>query len=234
VVRELADFLERLGLPAFKVASGELTNHPLLRHVARKGRPMLLSTGMADIVEVAAALEAVEGAPLALFHCVTNYPASPSDANLRAMGSMRAAFGVPTGWSDHTEGIEISLAAVASGADLIEKHFTLDRNLPGPDHRASLDPRELGALVRGIRAVEASLGDGIKRPRPSELPLVAAARKSLHVARDLAAGHRLVAQDLIALRPGTGISPARLEEMVGRPVRVALRTGVLLAEEHLG
>ena len=147
-----ADLLEQLGVPAFKVGSGELTNTGFIAHLARKGRPLLVSTGMATMVEVADALETIGGAggpPTALFHCVSAYPARPEDANLRAIGTLRAAFGVPAGWSDHTPGTELPIAAAALGADLIEKHLTLDRTLPGPDHAASLEPGEMADDDRG-------------------------------------------------------------------------------------
>ncbi len=232
-----ADFLDSIGVPAFKVPSGELTNHPFLRHVAAKNKPMLMSTGMADLAEVAAAVDVARGAgapAIALFHCVTSYPAANSDANLRAMATMRAAFGAPVGWSDHTEGLGIALASIAAGAQILEKHFTLDRTMPGPDHKASLEPHQLAELMRAVRSVEASLGDGIKRPRPAEIPLMAAARKSLHAARDLAAGEMLAATDLLALRPGSGLSPARLEEVVGRRLLRALVAGARLDEADLG
>jgi N,N'-diacetyllegionaminate synthase len=216
-----AELLDGLGVPAFKVPSGELTNHPFLAHLARKGRPLLISTGMADILEVAAALDAVAVAgdpPVALFHCVSSYPAAPEDANLRAMATLRAAFGVPVGWSDHTPGIEMSLAAVALGAELIEKHLTLDRSLPGPDHRSSLEPEAFGELVRAARAIESGIGSGEKRPTHAEIAMRAVARKSLHWTRDLAAGTAVGSGDLAALRPGTGIAPSRLGELVGRPL----------------
>lgn len=232
-----ADFLEReLDLPAFKVPSGELTNHPFLEHLARKGRPLLMSTGMASLDEVGDALTVVAaagGTVAALFHCVTNYPAAPDDCNLRAMATMRSAFGLPVGWSDHTEGVELSLAAVAAGAEILEKHFTIDRSLPGPDHAASLEPDELRALMAGVRTVEAALGDGIKIPRPAELPLAAVARRSLHTTRALSAGTVLVAADLTALRPGTGVSPARLRQVLGRRLVRPVPAGALLQEADL-
>jgi N,N'-diacetyllegionaminate synthase len=231
-----ADFLESLGVPAFKIGSGELTNHPFLAHLAAKGRPLLLSTGMADMVEVDAALAAITtagGRDVVLFHCVTSYPAAAADANLDAMATLQAAFGVPCGFSDHTEGLAVSIAAAALGAPVIEKHFTTDRDLPGPDHKASLTPLELAAFVRGIRAAEAARGDGVKRPRPVELPLRAAARKSLHAARALPAGHVLAAGDLVALRPGTGLSPARLASVLGRRLRKDVSAYELLGEAHL-
>ena len=235
--RASADFLvEHLALPALKVPSGELTNHSFIDYLARKGPPLLLSTGMANLAEVSAAFEVVSaagGRVAAVFHCVTNYPTAPEDCNLRAMNTMRAAFGVPTGWSDHTEGIEITLAAVAAGAEILEKHFTLDRTLDGPDHAASLEPHELSSLVRNIKVVHDALGDGVKRPRPAELPLTVAARRSLHTTRALPVGHRLSHADVTALRPGDGESPARLNAMLGRAVRAGLPAGAKIFESDL-
>jgi N-acetylneuraminate synthase/N,N'-diacetyllegionaminate synthase len=230
-----ADFLDELGVPAFKVGSGELTNHPLFVHLAAKGKPLLVSTGMADMIEVDGALDAIRDGgnpPVCLLHCVTSYPASAGDANLRAIGTMKAAFGLPVGFSDHTEGTHVSLAAVALGACVIEKHFTLDRSLRGPDHRASLLPDELAALVRQIHPVEESLGDGDKHARPAELSLVAPARKSLHAAHDLPRGHVLVASDVVALRPGNGIPPSRLASLIGRKLARDVASGELLEEAH--
>lgn len=232
-----ADFLQELGVSALKVPSGELTNHPFLAHLAGKGLPILVSTGMADMAEVDAALEviATHGNPdLALFHCVTSYPAAASDTNLAAIDTLRAACGVPVGLSDHTEGIAIAIAAVARGASLIEKHFTLDRSMPGPDHKASLEPAELSAMMRAIRAVEAARGDGVKAPRPVELPLRAVARKSLHAARDLPAGHALGPGDLVALRPGDGVQPSRLSALLGTRLRRPLAEGEQLTEADVG
>ncbi len=231
-----ADFLVELGVPALKIPSGEVTNHPLLAHVARLGVPLLVSTGMCEAWEVQAALEVIDGhgaPPVALFHCVTSYPAAADDVNLRAIDAMRAAFGRPVGYSDHTQGVAVSLGAVARGASLIEKHFTVDCALPGPDHRASLEPAELATLVTGIRTIERALGDGHKAPRPVELPLITAARKSVHAARPLAAGAVLSRDDLIALRPGSGIPAARLSSLLGRRTACALDAGQLLEERHL-
>jgi N-acetylneuraminate synthase/N,N'-diacetyllegionaminate synthase len=233
---ESADLLQRLDVPAFKIASGELTNHILLRHIAGKRRAVLLSTGMATEQEVAEALAVLRSAgsrEIALFHCVTSYPADPADANLRAMKTMEHAFGVPVGWSDHSIGTALSLAAVALGASILEKHFTTDRNLPGPDHKASLEPHELRRLVAEVRAVEASLGDGVKVPRPPEIELAKAARRSLHASRRLRAGHVIAESDFAALRPGTGCSPARLPHIVGRRLRVDLEAGQMLYESDL-
>ena len=223
-----ADFLEELGVPAFKVSSGDLTNVFLLKHLAAKRRPMLLSTGMATLDEVRAATAIAAPCPVALFHCVSNYPAEPVDCNLRAMATLRAATSLPVGWSDHTHGIDVTVAAVALGAELVEKHFTIDRTLPGPDHRASLEPAELAAMVRGIRNAEAALGDGIKRPRPSERGVAAVARRSLCYRQDLVAGAVVAEYQLVALRPGTGIATAEVGKIVGRRLRRDVRRDQLV------
>jgi N-acetylneuraminate synthase/N,N'-diacetyllegionaminate synthase len=226
-----ADLLERLGVELLKVPSGEVTNVPLLRHVAAKRRPILLSTGMSTLDEVAAAVETIRAAgdpPLAVLHCVSAYPAPVEHTNLRAMDTLRARFGCPVGLSDHTLGIEIALAAVARGAAVLEKHLTLDRTLPGPDHRASLEPADFAALVRGVRAIEAALGDGDKRPMPSEIDTREVARRSLVAARPLPAGHRLAAVDVAVKRPGTGIPPGQLDRVVGRRLSRAVAADELL------
>jgi len=213
-----ADLLASLGVHGFKVSSGDLTNLPFLAHMAAKRLPMIVSTGMGTLAEVAEAVEAVREAgdpPLALLHCVSNYPAAPEDCNLRAMGTLAQAFGVPVGWSDHTLGDAISLAAVALGARILEKHYTLDRGLQGPDHKASLTPEELTALITRLRAVESALGDGLKRPQEAERDTARVARRSLVAARDIAAGARLTAGDLIAKRPGEGIAPKHRELILG-------------------
>ncbi|SAI74828.1 N-acetylneuraminate synthase [Bordetella ansorpii] len=218
------DMLVDLGLRMIKVPSGELTNLPLLRHISRHGFPLILSTGMATIGEIDSALEVIEqaGTPrsqVTILHCTTEYPAPMADVNLRAMDTLRSAFGTPVGYSDHTEGIEIPIAAVARGATLIEKHFTLSRTMPGPDHRASLEPQELAAMVRGIRNVEQALGDGLKRPSPSELKNKAIARKSIVAGRPIAAGEVFTEDSLSTKRPGTGISPMRWDDVIGRTAR---------------
>jgi len=226
-----ADLLDRLGVPLLKVPSGEVTNLPLLRHLAAKRRPLLMSTGMCTLTEVETAVATVHEAgdpPLALLHCVSAYPAPVEDTNLRAMDALRARFGCPVGLSDHSLGIAVALAAVARGAAILEKHVTLDKNLPGPDHRASLEPAELTALVRGVRAIEAALGDGVKRPMPSEIDTRAVARRSLVAARALPAGHRLSRADVAIKRPGTGIPPAELERVLGRRLTRALAADELL------
>jgi N-acetylneuraminate synthase len=231
-----ADFLGELGVAAFKIGSGEITNLPFLAHVARKGKPMLLSTGMSYLGEVDAAVHTifeVGNQDLALFHCTSNYPTAPADVNLRAMQTLEAAFGVPVGYSDHTEGIEIPLAAVALGACMIEKHFTLDKSLPGPDHKASILPGELASLVRGVRHIEASLGSGIKRPAPGELDTAAVARKSLVAAHDLPAGTLLTAKHVEIKRPGTGLAPSMKWAVIGRRTRIALQAGQPIRSDDL-
>ena len=226
-----ADFLESLGVAAYKLPSGEITNLPFLEHVARKGRPLVVSTGMSTLGEVETALHIIArngNPPVALLHCVSNYPADPAQTNLRAMLTLQAAFGVPVGYSDHTQGIEIALAAVALGACIIEKHFTLDRNLPGPDHQASSEPVELQALIRGIRKVEASLGDGRKVPALCEANTAAVGRKSLIAASDLAAGTVLDEHGIAIRRPGNGLPPAARPYVVGRRLKTPVRAGEVL------
>jgi N-acetylneuraminate synthase/N,N'-diacetyllegionaminate synthase len=217
-----ADDLEALGVPLFKVPSGEITNVPLLRHLAAKHRPIIVSTGMSTLDEVALAVDVLCAAgdpPVALLHCLSAYPAPAAEMNLRAMETLRSRFGVPVGLSDHTAGLAVSVAAVARGAAVIEKHFTLDKTLPGPDHRASLDPVELGSLVQSIRDVEAALGDGDKRPMPCELDTRRVARRSIVAARPIRAGERLTREGICIKRPGTGISPADLDRALGRRLR---------------
>ena len=215
------DYLASLGADRFKIPSGEITNLPYLRHVGAFGKPLILSTGMATLGEIEAALDACEiaGTPrsrITVLHCNTEYPTPMQDVNLRAMCSIRDAFGVAVGYSDHTLGIEVPIAAVALGATVIEKHFTLDRNLAGPDHKASLEPDEFAAMVRAIRNIEQAMGDGIKRPSPSEAKNKPIARKSLVAARSIKAGERFTPENLTAKRPGTGVSPMRWDTAMGR------------------
>ena len=229
-----ADLLASMDVAVFKIPSGEITNLPFLAHVARKGRAMIVSTGMAYLSEVETAVRAIREAGnwhLVLLHCVSNYPADPADVNLRAMQTMSAAFSVPVGYSDHTPGIEVPLAAVALGACVVEKHVTLDRSLPGPDHRVSLEPEELGAMVRGIRIVEAALGHGRKEPAASEANTAAVARKSLVAARDLPAGSKLTEDMIDILRPGTGLPPAMRQYLAGRTLLVDVSTGSFFSLE---
>ena len=219
---ESLTFLAGLGIDRVKVPSGELTDVPYLRAVARVGLPVLLSTGMATLDEVRSALATLDVAGLdrsmvTVLQCTTEYPTPPDEVNLRAMVTMRDELGVRVGFSDHTRGIHIPAAAVALGAEVIEKHFTLDRSLPGPDHRASLEPEEFAEMVRVIRDVELALGDGVKRPSRGEIDNAVAARKSIVAAREIAAGERFTAENLTVKRPGSGISPERWDEIVGRP-----------------
>jgi N,N'-diacetyllegionaminate synthase len=234
---ESADFLDRLGVPAFKLPSGELTNIPFVAHVARKKRPLFVSTGMSWLGEVETCVRAIRDTgnhDIVLLHCVSSYPAAPQDTNLRAMETMRQAFGVPVGYSDHTLGIEVPLAAAALGACVIEKHFTLDRCLPGPDHQASIEPGELAAMVRGIRIVESALGHGRKEPTASETGVARAARRSLVAACDIAAGTVLTEEMIAAKRPGTGLPPAMLPYVIGRRTIADVARGELLTLEMLG
>jgi N,N'-diacetyllegionaminate synthase len=225
---QACDFLVGLGMQRIKVPSGEITNHRLLRHIAAHDLPIVLSTGMATLDEILQAITVINSvprpsagrssdiAPLTVLHCTSNYPTAPADVNLRAMQTIAEATELPVGYSDHTLGISVSLAAVALGAKVIEKHFTLDRNLPGPDHQASLGPEDLVSQIREIRVVEAALGSSIKGPATSELSVRAVARRSVALTRDCAVGHVLEDSDLTLLRPGTGIEPQYIDGLVGR------------------
>lgn len=218
---ESVDLLASLGQDHFKIPSGEITNLPYLRHIGQLGKAVILSTGMATIGEIETAIDVLEqaGTPrakLTVLHCTTEYPTPMSEVNLRAMQSIQSAFGVAVGYSDHTQGIEVAIAAVAMGATVIEKHFTLDRKLPGPDHQASLEPAELTTMVAAIRNIEVALGDGIKRLTPSEAKNKPVARKSLVASRAIKAGEEFTSENITAKRPGTGISPMRWDEIIGK------------------
>lgn len=232
-----ADLLQQMNVPIFKVPSGEITNLDFIRHIAQKGKPILMSTGMAYLGEVETAVRTIEDTgneSIVLLHCVSKYPADAADANLRAMALMSHAFDLPVGYSDHTLGIEVALAAVALGACVIEKHFTLDRTMPGPDHKASLEPHELAAMVRGIRTVEAALGSGRKQPAVGEAGIAAVARRSLVAARDISAGTRLAEEMIAVKRPGTGLAPSFKPVLVGRRAVKDIPVGTLLSWELLG
>jgi len=221
---ESVNLLVSLGQDHFKIPSGEITNLPLLRHIGGLGKPVMLSTGMATLGDIEAAIEVLEQAGTArssmtILHCTTEYPTPMAEVNLRAMQSIHQAFGVATGYSDHTSGVEVSIAAVALGAVVIEKHFTLDRNLPGPDHKASLVPEELKVLVSAIRNIEVALGDGIKRLTPSEVRNKPVACKSLVASRAIKTGELFSEQNVTTKRPGTGISPMRWHEIIGEAAR---------------
>lgn len=240
---EAADFLIALGMNRIKVPSGEVVNHRLLRHLASKLRPMIVSTGMATMDEVAEAVDVVrktwrecqpaEDPPLTVLHCTSNYPAEAREVNLRAMTAMAEELNVPVGYSDHTLGTAISIAAVGRGATVIEKHFTLDRGLPGPDHAASLTPKELGEMVAAIRSVDLALGSAVKAPTASEIAVRAVARRSVTVRRDLKIGHVIETEDIDLLRPADGIEPKFFDQVVGRRLGQAVRAGSPLKWEHL-
>jgi N,N'-diacetyllegionaminate synthase len=225
---DAADFLVDLGMKRIKIPSGEITNHLFLRYLVGKNKPLILSTGMATLDEILDATSVIRAersrlglaAPLhdflTILHCTSNYPAAAEDVNLRAMGTIASVVGVPVGYSDHTLGLAVSTAAVALGAVVIEKHFTLDSALPGPDHKASLVPEELTALVNQIRVTERALGSAEKRPTDSELPVRELVRRSVTSSVDLRAGVPVSAGDLCLLRPGTGIAPRDFDAVNGR------------------
>jgi len=229
------DMLEALGVPCFKVASFELNHLPLIEHIARKKRPMILSTGMADLSDVEDALAVVypHHRDVLLLHCTSSYPAKVEDSNLRAMETLRRAFQVPVGLSDHSLGILVPAAAVALGACVIEKHFTVDKGLPGPDHPFALDPAELRDLVRSIRDVEAALGTGRKHRVAAEEELHRLARRRIFVVQDVAEG-QLIASDMIGILRGTdGIEPKHLKAVVGRRARRPIRAHTALTWDDL-
>lgn len=218
---ESIDLLADLGLQSFKIPSGEVTNLPFLRHVGKYGKPVILSTGMSELSEIEAALKVLESSGTArdkitVLHCNTEYPTPMKDVNLRAMLTIRNELNVAVGYSDHTLGMEVSIAAVAMGATVIEKHFTIDRTLAGPDHKASLEPDELTAMVRALRNVESAMGDGIKRPSDSEIKNILIARRSIVAARPIQCGEVFSNANLAAKRPGTGLSPMQWDDVVGR------------------
>lgn len=241
---ESADFLAGLDLPVFKIPSGEITHRAFLTHIAAKGKPILLSTGMSTLAEVDNAIRWIMERertvdvedyfpPLTLMHCVSNYPAAYENTNLRAIATMREAFKLPVGLSDHSEGIEIALAAVALGATVIEKHFTIDKSLEGPDHRASLDGDELSALVAGIRHIEAAMGDGIKRPVASEAEIALVARRSIVARCAITRGVKISPSMLTAKRPGTGIAPCDIHLVVGRTARRTIEEDQVIEWEDI-
>ena len=239
------DLLVDLGIHRIKVPSGEVTNHPFLRFMARKNLPLIVSTGMADLAEVEEAIaviaderksQGLSGAledAVTILHCTSNYPAAVEDVNLNAMLTMGRATGMPVGYSDHTLGITVSTAAVAMGARVIEKHFTLDKTMPGPDHAASLNPDELKAMVDSIRAVEAAFGDGVKAPTASEVPVRTLVRRSVMAAKPIAAGAVIEQADLTLMRPGTGIAPKDMSTLIGRKTIRAIAAGRILAWSDL-
>lgn len=210
--------LESIGVDKYKLPSGEITNYPYLVRIAETRKPIILSTGMSTLEEISSSIAVLNehgAGEITLLHCTTEYPAPIEDVNLRAMETMRQKFGLNVGYSDHTQGIEIPVAAVAMGACVIEKHFTLDRNMEGPDHKASLEPDELAAMVKAIRNVEKALGNGIKTPSPSEIKNIPIARKSIVAKKKIQKGEILTEDNITTKRPGNGISPMRWNEVLG-------------------
>ena len=235
---EAVDLLLRVGVRRFKLPSGELTHRGLVERVASEQLPLLVSTGMATMDEIGEALQWVQAArghlrDVVVLHCTSAYPAPDASLNLKALASMARDLSVPIGYSDHSQGIEAPLAAVALGAVAIEKHMTLDRTLPGPDHLASVEPHEFAEMVKGIRRVGAMLGDGVKAPRADERESARLARRSVVAAVDIAAGSVLVAHMLACRRPATGIAPRDLAHLIGRRARAPIAAGALLQWEHL-
>jgi len=227
------DFLLSLGISLIKIPSGEITNLPYLRRVAQLGLPVILSTGMSEMTEVRDAIQVlqqggVKHSDLTVLHCTTDYPTKMIDVNLQAMTSLQHEFKVKVGYSDHTMGVEVATAAVALGASVIEKHFTLDRRLPGPDHAASLEPAELKAMVCAIRNVATALGDGFKAPRPAEVANRSVARKSIVAACDIKSGELFSGKNITTKRPGTGISPMLWDDVIGRKASKDFTTDELI------
>jgi len=231
-----ADFLEPL-VPYFKIGSGEITNLPFLRHIASKRKPIILSTGMSYLGEVETAVNTIKAMnseiELYLLHCTTNYPCPINEVNLKAMHTLREAFKLPIGYSDHTQGIEVPIAAVAMGAQIIEKHFTLDNTMEGPDHKASLEPEELKEMALKIRNIELALGDGIKKPNESEIKIKQVARKVLVINRNLEKDDEIKRAYIEIKRAGKGISPYDLEKVIGRRLVKKIDEDEPLTWDHL-
>ncbi len=234
--KESVDLLDNLGVPAFKVPSGEITNFPLLRYIAEKKKPIILSTGMSTTAEIEEALEVIREngvEDIILLHCVTSYPAKIEDVNLRAIETLRHRFKLPVGFSDHTLGITISIAATALGAALIEKHFTLDKTLPGPDHRASLEPDELKDMIKAIKDVEQASGDGIKKPTEGEEKIKKIVRRSI-VAKVRIPKGTIITENMLAFkRPGVGIEPKYLNEVIGKKAKKDIKPDELITFKKL-
>ena len=230
------DFLKELGFSLFKIPSGEITNLPYLKKVAKLASEIILSTGMCTMEEIAEALTVLKKkskAKITVLHCNTEYPTPYKDVNLLGMNEIKEKLNIDIGYSDHTLGIEVPIAAVALGAKIIEKHFTLDRNLPGPDHKSSLEPHELKSMVTAIRNIENALGSAVKEPTSSELKNITIARKSIHLSIDKLKGETLSEKDLEMLRPGDGISPMRMKDVIGKRVVKDLLTGHKLTLEDI-
>jgi N,N'-diacetyllegionaminate synthase len=234
--QDSSDYLSTLGMQIFKISSGELTNLPFLRHIAKYQRPIILSTGMGTLEEVRDAVAVIRAAGndrITVLQCTSNYPAAPDTVNLRAMQTLHHSLGVPVGYSDHTMGIEAAVIAVAAGAKVIEKHFTLDCSLPGPDHKASLEPHDLKVMVQNIRRAEVLLGSPVKAPCEAELAVAKVVRRSLVTRCAIPAGSIIHESMLELKRPGTGIPPAKMHELIGRRVVIDLAEGTLFKWEDL-
>lgn len=232
------DLLTTLGIDLFKIPSGEITNYPYLKKIGATGKSIIVSTGMSDLNEIKDAVlllkeSGAKDKDITVLHCNTEYPTPMQDVNLKAMQTIESELNVPVGYSDHTLGIEVPIAAVALGAVCIEKHFTLDRTMAGPDHKASLEPAELKAMVSAIRNIEAALGDGLKHASVSEMKNKDIARKSIHIAKTLPSGHILDESDLIMKRPGNGISPMELPKIIGLKVKRDLEEDSMLSWDDL-
>ncbi len=232
---ESVDLLDEIGIPAFKIASGEITNFPLLKYIAKKGKPVILSTGMSTIGEVDEAINLMEkyNDDITLMHCLTSYPAKKEEANLNVIKTLECTFKKPVGFSDHTIGIEMSVAAVAMGSGVIEKHFTIDKNLPGPDHKASLEPHEFAEMVKCIKNVEKGLGNGIKKPTKEEIEIKKLVRKSIVAKEDILKGTILEEEMLDVKRPGTGIEPKYLNEVIGKVLMEDIEKDTLIKWNQL-
>jgi N-acetylneuraminate synthase len=229
--QKAVDFYLSIGGESFKVGSGEITNYPLLGYMASKEKPILLSTGMSSLMDVAGAVEWIQNngnTELALFHCTSNYPAEPKSINLKSINTLKEAFHLPVGYSDHTIGDEIPVAAIAIGANLLEKHFTIDKNLPGPDHSMSMNPEELTILIKKVRSVELAMGDGEKKPFPSEIPVRNVARRSLVSMTEIIKGEVLNDQNVTLKRPGTGIDPRLWQFIKGREAKTTIPMDVTI------
>lgn len=231
------DLLDNLNVPCFKIGSGDITNIPLIQHIAKKNKPIILSTGMSFLSEIENALKSIyeisPSFPVALLHCVSCYPTHPEEANLLAIKTLSNAFTIPIGFSDHTQGIEIPFASIALGAKIIEKHFTLDKNLPGPDHKASLDPIELKTLISGIKNIEKSFGHGRKEPCLREIETAKIARRSIVANTDIKKDEIITELNIAIKRPGTGISSEFLPYFIGKKIKKDLKKGDLLSFDQI-
>jgi N-acetylneuraminate synthase len=225
---EAVNLLEEIGVEAYKIPSGEITNLPYLAHVASKNKPVILSTGMATIPEITEAVKIIKSIgnqEIILLQCTSSYPTKPEDANLRVMDTLRSLFNCPVGFSDHTLGCEIAIAAVAMGADVVEKHFTLDKSMEGPDHKASINPKDLIYLVQSIRKIEAAIGDGKKIPTQEEKNISKFVRKSIYANQDIHANERITNEKLVIQRPGDGLPPSALKSILGKKAKVTIKKG---------